>query len=206
MTTVVRIEVSPVSWWRPLVQWLLCIPHLLLTGAMAVASVAIAFLIAPIVLLTGKAPARLVAFQVTSLRERVRCYAYFFVLRESRPPYALAPRLRDPADDPLVEVSASPPERMSRWALLARPFVVLPHLLVLVPIGVVMDVCYPVWMLLVAANRGWPAGLERLLIQIEAWVTAVALYALFVTDEAPRFGMAAYGDPVAARPPLPSSR
>lgn len=195
MTTRVRIEVeSPVSWWRPLVQWLLCVPHLVYTVALTAVSLAVAVAIVPCALVTGRVPSALLGFQVLTLRERVRCYSYFFVLRSSRPPYTASTDLADPGDDPLVEVSVDAPGSTSRWSVLARPFVVLPHLAVLAPIGLVMDACYPVWMLLAAANRGWPEGLERTLIRIERWVAAVAMYALFVTDEPPGFGLAAYDE------------
>jgi hypothetical protein len=199
MTTVVRIEArSSVAWWRPLVQGVLCIPHLLYTGVLAAASLGVAVAIAGAVAVTGRVPARAAAFEVLALRERLRCYSYFFVLRSSRPPYATRLSTIDPGDDPLVELTVVPPRTAPRRSALVRPFVVLPHLVVLVPIGAVMDLCYPAWMALAAANRGWPEGLERLLLRIEAWVAAVVMFLTFLTDEVPRFGLAAY-DPTGGR-------
>lgn len=195
MVATVRIDVdSPVEWWRPLVHWLLCAPHLLYTGVLAAASVAVALPMGVVVLATGRVPQRMAGFQVLTLRERARCYSHFFVLRRSLPPLATAAAFDDPGDDPMVEVSVTPPASAARWSLLLRPFVVLPHLLVLVPIGIVMDLCYPVWMVLAAAHRGWPATFERLLIRVERWVLAVAMYALLVSNEPPRFGLAAYDE------------
>lgn len=195
MASTVRIEVeSPLEWWRPLVHWLLCVPHLIYTGALATASVVVAFVIGLVVVVTGRIPPRLAAFQVLTLRERVRCYSHFFVLRRSLPPLATAATFSDPGDDPLVSVSITAPPAAPRGALLTRPFTVLPHLVVLLPIGLVMDACYPVWMVLASANRGWPPALERLLVRVERWVLATAMYALFVSNEAPRFGLAAYDD------------
>ena len=195
MAATVRIDVRPVTaWWRPLVQGVLCIPHLLLSGALTAVSVVLALLLVPVVLVLGRVPRRLLAIQVLTLRERVRCYTYFFLLRETCPPYALSPAMTDPGDDPLVTVSATAPASTPRWSAVSRMLVAAAHIAVLAPIGIVMDVCYPVWMLLAAANRGWPPALQRFLVLIERWVAAVVLYALFVTNEPPRFGLAAYAD------------
>jgi hypothetical protein len=61
-----------------------------------------------------------------------------------------------------------------------------------------------VWMVLAAASRGWPPAFEQLLVRIERWVASVATYLTYVTDEVPRFGLAAYdgeaGSPAAAAP------
>lgn len=200
MASVVRIEPqSAMEWWRPLVQWFLCIPHLLYTGLLAGASVLVALVIGVMVLATGRIPPRLAAFQVLTLRERIRCYSYFFVLRSSHPPYPTAITPADPGDDPLVTVDVDLPTSAPRWSLVVRPLVAIPHLLLLLPVGVVMDACYPVWMALAAANGGWTEGMERTLIRVERWVAAVAMYLVFVTNDAPRYGLAAYDDGVGAR-------
>jgi hypothetical protein len=172
----------------------LCLPHLLYTGALTAASLAAAVCMGILVAVSGRVPARLAAFQALTIRERVRCYSYFFVLRSDCPAYPHTATLADPGGDRLVSVSVVAPPQASRWSLLVRPFVAVPHLVVLVPIGLVMDACYPVWMLIAAANRGWPEGFERFLIRVEKWVGAVLAYLLLVTNEAPRFGLAAYDD------------
>jgi hypothetical protein len=134
----VRIEpASEVEWWRPLVQGLLCVPHLLYTGLLSVLALVCVAGIGLSVLLTGRVP---------------------------------------PALGRLV---------------------VLPHVLVLGPIGFLMDALYPVWMVFAAAGRGWSPAAESLLLRVEHWVAAVIRYAAMLDDERPRFGLAAYdGSPV----------
>ena len=183
-----------VEWWRALLQWVGSVPHLLLTGVTSAASFVLAVLIGPVVVASGRVPARVVAFQAMAARERVRCFGYFFVLRTDRPPVNLSSSAADPGDDPVVTVAVpAGARRSSRVEALARPFVLVPHLLVLLPIGLVMDACYPLWMLLVAANRGWPPSMARLLLAVEQWVARLALYATFATDERPPFGLVANG-------------
>ena len=169
-TVVVRSE-PEMAWWRPLVAGLLSLPHAAWNLVQTIAVVPVALAIGVSVLATGRVPGRLAAFQVTVLRERVRFYTLLFALRSSSPPLATTVSATDPGDDPGTTVSVDVPATLPRWSLVTRPFVALPHVLALLPIGVVMDLCYPLWMA----------------------VAAVFLYVLLATDEAPRFGLAAYG-------------
>ena len=190
----VRAE-SAMPWWRPLVQWVLCVPHLLWAGVLSVASGVVTVGAGLVLLVTGRLPVGAVRFQALVLRERVRAYSCFFLLRSDIPPLATAATALDPGDDPLVRVEATGTPAPSRWSLLTRGLVVLPHVLVLVPVGVAMDLCYPLWAIGAAVNRGWPPGVERFLVQVEGWVGAIIAYVSFASDERPTFGLAAYDAP-----------
>ena len=195
------------AWWHPLAQAVLAAPHLLWVGALSVASVGFAMVALLSVLLVRRVPRVILGLQVLTLRERVRCYSYWFALRTGFPPIAWQPRVDDPGDDPAVSVSAAPATHFRRRDVLGR-VAVLAHLVVLIPIGLVMDACYPMWILLAAANRGWPGPFRRFLVAVECWVVAFAAYELFVTNERPAFGLRAYGsadEPLTFTPRQPAS-
>jgi hypothetical protein len=175
--------------WRPLVQWLLCIPHLVYNAVATGVSLLAWLVTVPVVLVTGRVPKRLAELQVAVLRERARTFGYLFVLRRSAPPFATTLSSIDPGDDPSLTLSVHIADRAPRWAPAMRLFVVLPHVLVLLPIGVCLDALYPMWMVLVAINRGWPAGMARTLASIERWVVEVILYVTMASDRPPRFGL-----------------
>ena len=181
-----------IEWWRPLVQWFLCIPHLVanavLTALSAVAWVPMAVAVA----LSGRVPHRLARFQVLVLRERARTFGYLFVLRRTSPPFA--------GPDPSLRFDVDAAGRAERVAPIVRPLRVLPQVAVLLPIGLCLDALYPLWMVVVAVNRGWPTGMARTLAAIERWVVEIILYVTFVTDEAPQFGFVREGS--AAQSPL----
>lgn len=187
----VRVE-ERMAWWRPLWQAVAAGPHLIVTGVVSVLCLVVMVVIAGAVLLAGRVPARLAAFQVMTLRERVRCYSYWFALRTGHPPIDLTLRADDPGGDPMVRVNATPVRTIRRRDVFRR-LLLLGHLVVLVPIGIVMDACYPLWIALAAVNGGWPPAFRRFLVAVEQWVVAVAGYGLFVTDTPPAFGLAAYG-------------
>lgn len=194
----VRVTVErEVPWWRFLVQWVLCIPHLLHSGALAALSGLAWIPMAVAVLVTGRVPRRLAEFQVLCLRERVRAYSYFFVLRRAYPPHATAMTAVDPGDDPLTSVAFELPSEVPRGAVL-RAVVMIPHVLVLGPVGLVMDFGYPVLVLLGAVNRGWPEPVEEFLVRVERWVLGVISFVVFIEDEAPPFGLAG-NDPLVGR-------
>lgn len=199
----VTVRYEPdLAWWQPLVAALRCVPHLLWNGVLNVAALPVAVVIGLAVLVTGRVPARLAAFQVTVLRERVRAYALLFALRTSNPPLVTRISADDPGDDPGTHVSLAVPSTLPRWSLFTRPFIALPHVVALLPIGVAMDLCYPLWMAIAAVNGGWPPPFARFLVAVERWVAAVFLYVLLATDERPRFGLAAYGHDLAAGAPV----
>lgn len=193
MGTDIRVEVErPIERWRPLVQGILCIPHLLVNGVLAAASAPVTLWMGLVVLAGRRVPPRLAAFQVLVLRERVRAYSYLFLLRRSMPPFTFAVVTTDPGDDPVVTVSIDPPTTAERAALL-RGIRVLPHVILLAPVGLVMDLLYPVWMLVAIANQGWPPGIERFIVRVERWVLAIVMYVTLVSNDRPKFGLAAYG-------------
>jgi hypothetical protein len=66
------------------------------TGALSAASFGLAFVTAACVLVSGRAPRSLAAVHALTLRERVRCYSYWFALRTGHPPLAWHPQLADP--------------------------------------------------------------------------------------------------------------
>ena len=196
---VVRIE-RELPWWRPILNAIAGLPHVVVAGALTAASIVVALLIGVTVAVTGRVPAVLVRFQVMTLRERVRAYSYWFALRESHPPFDLSLRLDDPGDDPLTRVSLAHLPTLGRTALVGHWLRLLPHLLVLIPMGFVMDACYPIWILLASANRGWPEPFARLLLAIEQWVVHLAMYGLLASDVPPAFGLAANGYVPVGRP------
>jgi hypothetical protein len=187
------VEEPSLAWWRPLAQAVLAAPHLLWTGALSAASFGFAFVTAACVLVSGRAPRSLAALHALTLRERVRCYSYWFALRTGHPPLASRPQLADPGDDPKVTVDVVAAVGFRRVDALARLIVLPVHLVVLVPIGAVMDACYPLWIALAAVNGGWPPAFRRFLVAVEQWVVALAAYALFLTNERPAFGLRAHG-------------
>ena len=170
--------------WRPLVQWIWCVPHLLANGVLSAASIVVWAVSVPVVLALGRLPRWMATFQVLVLRERARTFAYLFVLRRDNPPFGWS-------DDARSRLSVASTSSVPRLGAVTRPIEVLPHALFLLPIGACLDALYPLWMVVVAINRGWPLGMARTLVAIERWVVTIILYATCVSDERPAWGFEA---------------
>src|SRR6266508_1647530 len=88
--------------WRPLVQWLLAIPHLVIVYVLQAVARVLAVVSWSAIVFTGRLPAGLANFQAMYLRYNLRTASYFGFLREEYPPFSFATSPADPGDDPRV--------------------------------------------------------------------------------------------------------
>ena len=62
--------------WRPLVQWLLALPHMIIAGALSYVSLAVSVISWFVILFTGRLPKGLADFQMMILRYTLRSQLY----------------------------------------------------------------------------------------------------------------------------------
>jgi hypothetical protein len=95
-------EDNTVARWRPLVHWLLIIPHFLIWQALgSVVSLALV-IVWFVVVFTGTLPAGLGNLTVMTLRYQNRMVAYLYGLTTSYPPFAFSDEANDPRDHDVV--------------------------------------------------------------------------------------------------------
>lgn len=176
--------------WRPLVHWLLAIPHLILAYALGslggVMSVAAWFS----GVITGQVPQMLLDFMALSLRYNARVTAYVFFLHETYPPFTLETQTADPGDDPHVRLDLpDETDDRNRVTIFFRYFLAIPHFVVLWFLGIALFVVYLIgWFAVVILGR-WPAGLRRFVIGNLRWRNRVSGYIYLFTDEYPPFSL-----------------
>lgn len=201
----VRVHAAPVSGARALYQWVLMMPMLFMAGLLTALASIVTLPIAVSIVATRRVPQRLAVFQVWVLRERVRTFSGLFLLRRDAPPWPRHMVATDPGDDPRVAVTAELPSTLPRVAPLTHSAVSVVHLIVLVPVAVVLDLLYPVWILL-AARRGWSSTTARRLVEIETWTAEVLAYAWLVSSQRPRWRLRVLGPAGSAQPSAASAR
>jgi len=76
--------------WRPLVQWLLAIPHLMIAYALRFLRQALTLISFFTVLVTGEYPEGIRGFGVSAYRYALRVEAYVGFLTDRYPPFSLA--------------------------------------------------------------------------------------------------------------------
>src|SRR5688572_21718735 len=93
--------------WRPLVQWLLAIPHLVIANVLSNIGNLVAVVSWFAILFTGALPPGLATFQCMVIRYNVRAVSYALWLREPYPAFDFSTVTVDPGGDP-VRVDLEP--------------------------------------------------------------------------------------------------
>ena len=176
--------------WRPLVHWLLAIPHLLVVGVLRYAAQVLALVCWFIILFTGRLPRELANFQVMYLRYYVRTGTYVAFLLEEYPPFTFAMTPQDPGDDPRVQVEVIPQlEQRNRLTVGFRFILVIPQLIVLALLGIAAWFVLVIAFFAVLFTGRWPEGLRRFTLGVMRWWLRVEAYLLLLTDVYPPFAL-----------------
>lgn len=181
----VRIDTEPVSGLQVLGSLFRLAPMLFMAGVLTVAATAVSGAIAVAVVTTRRVPNRLAAFQVQAIRQRVRTFSGFFLLRTDTPPWPSGRTSSDPGDDARVRVDVEVPHDLPRLAPLRHAVRSALHLAVLVPLAIGLDLLYPVWLIIVVRS-GWTDRTRRRLAVLEEWTADVLAHAWLVSPTPPR--------------------
>jgi hypothetical protein len=176
--------------WRPLVSWLLAIPHLIVASALRTVSQLLSLVTWFIILFTGKLPQGIADFQAMYLRYNYRVITYAAFLREEYPPFSFDMTATDPGDDPRVRVDVQPAlEDRNRVTTAFRLILAIPHLIALIVLGIAAVVVWLIAFFAVLFTGRWPDGLRSFLLGVMRWALRVEAYLLLLTDEYPPFSL-----------------
>lgn len=180
----VEPDTGPVAPLVALTRWVPSIPQLVVAGAGTTALVLVAVAGGVATVATGRRPSWHVPIVAAIVRQRVRAFSYFFVLRPSFPALP-RPAAVDDGRDAATAVTVDPREPVTRTTPLVRAVAVVPRLALGIPVAVLLDLAYPVLMVVVAVSRGWPGGTAQRLARLECWVAEVLLYGAMASDRVP---------------------
>jgi hypothetical protein len=176
--------------WRPLVHWLLVIPHLVVVYVLQIVAEVLAIVSWFIILITGSLPEGIANFQVMFLRYYARTVTYAAFLREEYPPFSFATVSADPGDDPRVRLDVTPAlTSRNRLTVAFRIILAIPQLIAVALLGIAAAVVVIIGFFAVLFTGRWPAGLRDFLVGYGRWWVRVEAYALLLTDEYPPFSL-----------------
>jgi hypothetical protein len=175
--------------WRPLVHWLLAIPHLVVLYVLNIVASVLVFVAWIVGVITGRIPDGIQGLIVAALRYSVRVQTYAFFLREEYPPFAFDTDFTDPGTDPRTRFDVvAAIEGRSRLTIFFRGLLIIPHAIVLFFLFIATYVVYVVgWFAVIILGR-WPAGLESFVVGFIRWTARFNAYANLLTDDYPPFG------------------
>src|SRR3954454_14958721 len=176
--------------WRPLVNWILAIPHFIVLYFLRIAAEALSVISWFIILFTGKMPPSLAGFQAMYLRYEQRVWTYASFLREEYPPFSFATTNDDPGDDPRVRVDVAPAlENRNRLTVAFRLILVIPWAIVLAVYAIAAIVVVIVAWFAVLFTGRWPTGMRTFVLKAARFYVRVSGFVLLLTDDYPPFSL-----------------
>lgn len=176
--------------WRPLVQWILAIPHFAILYGLQIVSEAVGLISWFVILFTGRLPEGLANLQALYLRYNMRASFYAAFLLEDYPPFSFATAPADPGDYPRLRVDFRPElENRNRLTVAFRIILVIPHVIVLALLAIAAIVAVIIAFFAVLFTGKWPDGLRNFVLGVGRWSLRVQAYFALLTDVYPPFSL-----------------
>lgn len=176
--------------WRPFVNWVLVLPHLLWLVPLRLGAAVVSVLGWFAIMGTGRLPESWSDYIMGVLRYQWRVAAFLYGWTDRYPPFNPPAGHVDPGDYPAVLYCARPLDR-NRLTVGLRAILVLPQLLALVAVALAVGATLTAGWFVVVATGQWPDGLRRVAVGGVRWTSRVEAFAHLVTDEYPPFGIEA---------------
>jgi Domain of unknown function (DUF4389) len=177
--------------WRPLVQWLLAVPQLLIARALSTLRAVLTLISFFAVLFTEKIPRQLFDMIAMTYRYEWRAMSYALFLHEDYPPFDFAPTAEDDGVEPHTMLSITYPERLGRWKPLYKWFLAIPHYFVLIALAIGALCAVVGGFFAVVFTGEYPLGLRDFLVNVYRYGLRVEAYVGLLTDQYPPFKLTA---------------
>ena len=176
-----------ISRWRPLVQWLLAIPQLLVVEVLGTLRNVLTLISLFTVVFTKKIPRPLFEAIVMTYRYEWRVMSYALFLHEDYPPFDFRPAATDDGADPHAMLSLVYPKDLDRWKPLYKWILAIPHYIVTVALAVAGVVAVLVGFFAVIFTGKFPRGPRDFIVNAWRYSLRVQAYIGLLTDQYPPF-------------------
>jgi hypothetical protein len=176
--------------WRPLAQWLLAIPQLLIASALRSLRQVLILVSLFTVLFTERIPRPVFDMIAMSYRYEWRAVSYALFMHTDYPPFDFEPSAADDGAEPHTTLSVAYPDRLDRWAPLYKWLLAIPHYLVLFMLGLGAVFAFLGGFFTVLFTGEYPAGIRDFLVGVYRYAFRVEAYAGLLTDTYPPFRLA----------------
>jgi len=167
------------SRWKIFVKWLLAFPHYVILYLISATYLPIAAFLT--ILFRRRYPRWWFDFLVNFLRYQYRINVYLFLLRDDYP--ALD-------EEQGVHLDVDYPATLNRWLPLVKWLLAIPHLVVLIVLGILAYLfVFIAWFAILFTGR-FPRGLFNFVVGYNRWNLRVSAYAVYLfTDHYPPFSL-----------------
>ena len=161
------------------VKWLLIIPHFFILPFLFLGLYLTTFIAWFAILFTGHYPRGLHGFAVMTLRWNANISAYLWLQRDEYPPFGEAPYP--------VRFELPYPDRLSRWKIFVKGFMLIPHFIIMYILGALMYIIvFFAWWAILFTGK-YPRGMFEFFTGASRWIQRVMVYMLLLTDFYPPF-------------------
>lgn len=171
---------------RPLVNWLLAIPHWIIAYFLRLVAQALTVIALFTILFTKAIPSAVFDFIVLAYRYQWRVTAFTLGMQNEYPPFDFEPRAMDDGSA-AARLSIPRQDEYRRLMPLVKWFLAIPHYVVLVVLWLGGLAAFLAAIFAVLFTGKYPVGLRNYLVGVGCWTTRVVAYAGLLTDEYPPF-------------------
>jgi hypothetical protein len=171
--------------WRPLVHWLLVIPHFIVLYVLQMVASVVALVSWFIIVITGRLPEGLATLQTMILRYGMRTSTYGGFLYEDYPPFDFTTSAADPGGSPITVDFEPELEDRNRLTVAFRFILAIPLYFVAMLLGIVAWCVWFVGFFAVIITGSWPAGMRRFIERVLNYGLRVNAYVFLLTDRYP---------------------
>jgi hypothetical protein len=176
-----------ISRWRPLVQWLLAVPHLAIVAVLRRLRQLLTLISLVSVVFTKRIPRPVFGMIAMTYRYEWRSLSYVLFMHEDYPPFAFAPSADDDAVESHTTLTITYPEHLNRWKPLYKWFLAIPHYLVVIALTVAGCFAFLGSLFAVLVTGRYPQGIRDFIIGVYRYTLRVEAYVGLLTDTYPPF-------------------
>ncbi len=173
--------------WRPLVQWLLAVPHYVVLWVLGFLSTLLGVIGWLMVVVTGRLPAGIAGFQMMDIRYNVRVNAYASFLTTQYPSFDFTTSATDPGGSQITANFSPALAGRNRLKVFFRLLLMIPALLFLMIVEIVATICGILAFFAVLFTGRWPAGLHRWVVGALRANLRFNAYVALLNDDYPPF-------------------
>ena len=178
-----------VARWRPLVHWLLYIPHAIILNALQVLSRVVFLVYWLMLIFTGKLHPGLYGVMAMYERYNARAGGFLIGYSQTYPPFDFSTSTTDNNAYPPVRLALpSVPEVVARSAAL-NVIKAIPHYIVLMIYFIGAVVVAVIGWFAVLFTGAWPHGMRDFLVRVGNYYYRLWTYITMVDNEYPKFAL-----------------
>ncbi len=175
--------------WRPLVNWVLYIPHAVILYALQVLARVVFFVYWLMFIFTGRLHSGLYGVMVMYERYNARAGGFLVGWSQTYPPFEFTTNADDNNSYPAVRLNLPATRELVPRSAALNVFKAIPHYVVLLVFLVGALVVAVIGWFAVLFTGAWPSGMRDFLVRVSNYQYRIWTYVTMVENDYPAFGL-----------------